>query len=462
MDNSTVKKYLVVMTAVFVLTMLAIVVATNVLDKKNGDENGVFSWANIRDSFRVDKDTIEDQRKAVDGDGTVSPFLSDTETEYITDSESGTVRKGEDTEFFHAAIFTEKDIQTRNNLGLTDEAVNAACKQNEGRYCYDIIDDSLKQLYGEVYLATVNRMPDAPLCTREQTELDYIYRCVLNDHPEIFSVFGYKCVVHSANGKPVKTVYNAKYTMTQKEEAVAQKQIDAYTDAFLLGISKTASEYEKVKYTYCYLIQNTEYELESPENQNICSVMIYHKTVCLGYAKAFQYLLERLGVSSTVVEGVAASGEAHAWNMVSIDNAYYFVDVTWGDSSYTNGQSVVRMYSGVNFDYLNITTDELAHSHTIDNVVPIPRCVEIKDNYYVREGLYFDHINSAELSLVFQKAQANNEDYITLKCANDTAYQEMRFYLLDEQKVFDYLPAGTEKLNYGENQELHTLTFLLK
>ena len=218
----------------------------------------------------------------------------------------------------------------------------------------------------------------------------------------------------------------------------------------------------KVKYTYCYIIQNTEYELDSPENQNILSVMLYHKSVCLGYAKTFQYLLEKLGVHSTVVEGVASSGEAHAWNMVSINNAYYFVDVTWGDSSYTNGQSVVRMYSGVNYDYLNITSDELAHSHTTDNVVPIPRCVETKDNYYVREGLCFDHINSAELSAVFQKALNNNEDYITLKCANDTAYQEMKFYLLDEQKVFDFLPSGTEKLNYGENQELHTLTFLLK
>ena len=57
MDNSTVKKYLVVMTAVFVLTMLAIVVATNVLDKKNGDENGVFSWktmdGEVFDVFRI-------------------------------------------------------------------------------------------------------------------------------------------------------------------------------------------------------------------------------------------------------------------------------------------------------------------------------------------------------------------------------------------------------------------------
>ena len=148
--------------------------------------------------------------------------------------------------------------------------------------------------------------------------------------------------------------------------------------------------------------------------------------------------------------------------MLQIGGAYYFTDVTWGDSSYTNGNSVVKVLSGINYDYLNITSDELEHTHTIDNVVPIPRCVEIQDNYYVREGLDFDYINTNALSWAFKNAFERKDDHVTIKCINDTVFDEMKYYLLEEQKIFDYMPEGVETLSYGENSDMHTLTFILK
>ena len=254
----------------------------------------------------------------------------------------------------------------------------------------------------------------------------------------------------------------AGFELTESEEAAFQKKIDEYVKEYKAGMKADASDYAKVKYTYEYLINNTDYVLDSEYNQNICSVMAYHKSVCLGYAKSMQYLLNEVGVKSTIVEGIAASGEAHAWNMVQIGGAYYYTDVTWGDSSYTNGNSVVKVLSGINYDFLNITTDELEHTHTIDNVVPVPQCVEIADNYYVREGLYFDFINTNALSWVFKNAFERGDDHVTVKCANDTVFQEMKFYLLEEQNIFEYLPEGTETLSYGENPEMHTITFILK
>lgn len=461
--NSAAKKYLITIMVVFVITMVGIVVATNVLDKKNGDENGVFSWDNLKSSFRVDKKTIAEQRQSVTEPGK-SSFLADVDTSVVEDGNQGSKSNkiGEDTEFFHASILSEKDIQTRENSGITKESIELICKENVGKYCYDTMDESLHQLYAEILIATKKRLSDVPLCSREQKEVDMAYRCVLNDHPEIFTVCGYVCVVHSANNSPVKTVYSAKYTMSAQEEAAAKVKIDEYTAAFMLGVPKNAGEYDKVKYTYEYLINNTEYVLNSAENQNICSVMIFHQSVCLGYAKSMQYLLDKLEVPCTVVEGYASNGDPHAWNLVRINQAYYFVDVTWGDSSYTNGNSAVRLYSGVNYEYLNITSDELTKGHQIDNVVPMPRCVEIADNYYVKEGLYFDQYNSQKLSDRFKEAQNRGEDHITIKCANDSAFQEVKSYLLDEQKVFDFLPGETQSLSYSENPDMHTLTFLLK
>ena len=462
MNNA--KKYLIAIFAFFVLTMAGIVVTTNILESQNGIEDGVFSKESLKKVFSVDKTTIEEQRKASGKETPANTFLADVDTTYVNDvgdTSGKTVTEGVDTDYFHASMLTEKDLKIRESYGLDTENIKAVMEENAGKFCYDLMDESLHQLYAEILIATKARATEVPLCTREPDELDYAYRCVLNDHPEIFTVNGYTCVRHSANDIPVKVAYGAKYTMTSTEESINQAKIDSYTRNYKKGIRETFSDYDKVKYTYQYLIMNTEYVLDSPENQNICSVMIYNKSVCLGYAKSMQYLLNEVGVSSTIVEGYAANGDPHAWNMVHIANAYYFVDVTWGDSSYTNGSSAVKLLSGVNYDYLNITSDELSHSHVIDNVVPIPRCVEIRDNYYVKEGLYFDSINANALSTAFKNAIEIESDHITIKCSNDTTFQEMKYYLLDKQKVFDYLPEGTETISYGENQDLHTLTFLL-
>ena len=445
--------------------MAGIIFTTNYLEKKNGIEDRVFTMDSIKESFKVDKKTIEEQRKAVnDADVSGSAFLADVDTTVVNDvdaDEQG-VSEGRDTEFFHASILTEKDIRTREEVGINKEKIVSVCNENKGRYCYDTMDESLHQLYAEILMVIEARAEEIPLCTRSQDELDYAYRCVLNDHPEIFSVNGYTCILHSANDTPVKTAFTAKYTMSADDEKLALVGIKKYVTEYKAGLQPSSSDYEKVKYTYIYLIDNTEYVLDSQDNQNICSVMLHHQSVCLGYAKSMQYLLEEAGVSSTIVEGFAASGEPHAWNMVHIDNAYYFVDVTWGDSSYTNGNSSVRLLTGVNYDYLNITSDELSLSHKIDNVVPIPRCVDIADNYYVKEGLYFDTVNKNALENVFKYSIENGDDHITIKCSNDAVYQEMKYYLLEEQKIFDYMPEGTDTLSYGENTDMHTLTFLMK
>jgi hypothetical protein len=57
--------------------------------------------------------------------------------------------------------------------------------------------------------------------------------------------------------------------------------------------------------------------------------------LCDGYALAYEYLLQRAGVTSTMVCGYAGSSEEdtekHAWNLVQLDGDWYEVDATWDD-----------------------------------------------------------------------------------------------------------------------------------
>ena len=57
--------------------------------------------------------------------------------------------------------------------------------------------------------------------------------------------------------------------------------------------------------------------------------------MCEGYAKAFQYLMNEIGIDNVIVIGTATNSngqtENHAWNYVKLNEKWYAVDTTWDD-----------------------------------------------------------------------------------------------------------------------------------
>ena len=140
------------------------------------------------------------------------------------------------------------------------------------------------------------------------------------------------------------------------------------------------------------------------------------------------------------------------------------MDTTWGDASYrmtTEESYEVNNLPVINYDYLCVTTEQLCKTHRIENVVSVPECTAVKDNYYVREGAYFTEYNEEQLTQFFEKSYAEGKEYITLQCADETVFSEMNEELITGQRIFEYMEANDGVIAYSQNEEQFSLSFWL-
>lgn len=350
----------------------------------------------------------------------------------------------------------------RAAIGLTEEGIRERMASQEGRYAYDMLEDSLRPLYVEILTIIEHHAENIKVSTNDSDILQKVFLYVHADHPEIYWIDGYSYMRYSKGNDILYLTFSGKYTYTLEETRLLQISIDQYVSRCFSGISLRASDYDKVKYIYEYIIEHTEYVLDSPDNQNILSVFINGESVCQGYAKAAQYLLERLDVPCTMVVGKVNSGEGHAWNLVQIDGAYYYMDPTWGDASYRmDGQLMQSSSTLISYEFLNITTEQLLATHVIDSVVPMPQCIATEANYYIRENLYFTNYNEAAVRAAFENAYAEGRETVTFKCADPIVFAKMQEELITNQKIFLFLSEQTQSVIYAVDDQLYTISIWL-
>ena len=375
-----------------------------------------------------------------------------------------------DNNISHDIIIVEKVEELDDSTSETAELpakdlakANAELVKNDGLkyYAYDELNDEDKIIYTEIYSIISTLAKDTKVSTKDPDQIERAFNYVMLDHPEIFYLTGYSFTKYMRGSKIEKITLSGNYTMNESEVKANQELVDEYVNKCIDGYNGPVDDYEKVKYVYEYLIKNTEYDMSAPNNQNILSIVSEGRTVCQGYAKATQLILNKMGVFCILCEGIVKGTEAHVWNIVRIDDEYYHVDATWGDASYMIEDNTGDFEAPeINYDYLCITDDEIKETHVFKDNIDHPVCDSMRDNYYVREGLYLTELDTDVIMGAFDKARETGETVVTLKCSNANVYSALYNHLVENHGIFDYL-NGSTTVNYVQFRDACRISFYI-
>ncbi len=84
------------------------------------------------------------------------------------------------------------------------------------------------------------------------------------------------------------------------------------------------TDFDKALYLFDWLAVHTEYgNIASPSNYALFNLLIGGKGVCGDYAQTYMFLLKQSGISCGTI---TSPEQEHIWNIVKINNKYYYVD----------------------------------------------------------------------------------------------------------------------------------------
>lgn len=247
----------------------------------------------------------------------------------------------------------------KETLGSGETGEGLSFSAEEYPY-YQMLSENQQSVYRQIYANSQNLTEKfAPEKTVSASDVKTAFEAVIGDHPEMFWLETGYSSKYLTNGQCVEI--DLKYNSTADDLESAKQRFDAAAQNLITGAASLDSNYEKEKYVHDALASAVTYDLTADMNQSAYSALVNGKSVCAGYARAYQYLLQQLGIPCYYCTGY--SGGDHAWNIVKLEDGYYNVDVTWDDAA------------AIRYDYFNKTDADFASTHVRQNLsVYLPAC----------------------------------------------------------------------------------------
>lgn len=342
----------------------------------------------------------------------------------------------------------------------------AQSEEGHQEYYFKQLNEEEQRVYRELLKGIRTREKDFYLTLSQDDSIDRCYHAVLKDHPEIFWVHNHEKIYKTTYSDSDYCTFTPGYIYTESEISEIQNAMEAGFQEVSSLIPADASDYEKVRIVYTYVIDNTQYQA-SDDDQSIAGVFWKKEAVCAGYAGAVQYLLERIGVPCIYVDGsTQGSTEGHAWNIVKLDGEYYYVDATNGDQpDFLNGNAAqLEEHKTIIYDYLCPFPEEYEKKYIRSEELTVPDCTAKDMNFYVLNQGCFDGYDWETIYDYCKMRLDNGAAVVRFKFSNQEAFAAACNELLDNgevQNVAQYYMKqnglGQVEYHYGVLDNFYTI-----
>ena len=325
--------------------------------------------------------------------------------------------------------------------------------------CYDISPDKDDEL--DRYA-----MPQMKLdgCSLTEAQVRTACKALTDDHPEIFWVTG-TMGFYSGEDTTVIQLYS-KYSPEEINSRV--NAVRSQANDFYATVPDGLSEFDREAMVHDYLIEHVAYDesvdtinidSNSPDIYTVYGALVDQTAVCEGYARAFQMLMNGLGVDCVGLMG-SSQDQMHMWNAAKIDGTWYQTDVTWDDQEepyerhvYCNvsdafmydDHTLSPLFSELSDEEIN--GEDGDYSASVMNVF-VPVCPDGTKSYYAVKAPRLTDFDAAEVKNGLLACAVNHEDYFVFYIDEELDYNSTIKQLFSEypQYFFDYVRTVNDYL----------------
>ncbi len=357
-------------------------------------------------------------------------------------------------------------------LRNTPEPDSEEWYQGHNQYYYKQLSDQEKRVYREMLTGIQNFASEFYVTSGDSDLINHSFFALLYDHPELFWVHNKESFYTESYPDLDYAVFTPAYSYQASEVSVIQTSMDQAYQEILELLPESASDYDAAMEIYLWLIDHVDY-VSSEDDQSLAGSLWKGQSVCAGYASAYQYLAERLGIPVIYVSGELlkedGSSEGHAWNIVTLDGQNYYVDVTNGDQPEFLSSDTVQLEEHKTYviDYFCPFPEEYEAVTSVDDDFSVPECSSHELNFYAVNQACFDTYDYQSVYDLCTLRIDNSAAVVRFKFSSEEAFLKACADWKDgngPSEIANYYMTknGLQSVNYytGILEEFYTFYFM--
>lgn len=351
--------------------------------------------------------------------------------------------------------------------GLTTDFSSVEMKYNNDvkRYYYNLLSDNAKIAY-TLILNSISEHPEKiEIPSLSEEDFNSVFYAISYDNPSILCL---------GSTSQIKSQGSKSYFIPVYSEDVAScnnktSELNSKVNSILQSVPQNMSEYDKELYVHDYICKNCSYDSESDlsVSSTAYEALIEGKTVCEGYARAAQLLLNGLEIKNYLITGDATNSEkvteSHMWNIVTIGQKNYHLDLTWDDYDETG--------ENLSHSYFNVSDDMISANHFKFDPQS-NNCISTESNFFVKSGLLFSDYSSSVDSKIISESVNNIKSRnaeVEICFTDKSSLSKAQNSLIDNSNIYDLLDIINRKskkkykdVKYTLDEDMNVLQFIFE